>query len=564
MLIQNAKISSKIVGVIALLAIVMVASIAFASFGMGRISANYADLAERVQPAMALNIRMSRYIADYAHKAYKLAMEDSDEGNRQVTAEVETARKDIAELSVQVHKALPEYQSQLGEIDALMASAYQLCAGPIKAAGDASQPADIVKAGHRLRDECDPALTKALDSIVKVNAELMAVTKAKSAELSSSAGSTIWVTIAVAVAGLIAAITAGLWVASKGIAQPVQLLSLVMERFARNDLDADVPGTERGDELGAMARTVQVFKKNALERRALETRERGEIAAREQRAQAIAGLTQDFDAKAADLLGIINHAAGELKDTAQSMSATAEQTTRQALEVSSAADQASANVQTVATAAEELSSSIREISRQVDQSASVAAAAASDAEQTNRTVQGLADTSARIGEVVSLINDIASQTNLLALNATIEAARAGDAGKGFAVVAGEVKTLATQTARATDEISSQIAAVQAATTQAVAAIGGIVKRIDEINMIAAAISSAVEEQSAATSEIARNIQQAAVGTERVSNNIGGVNQAAGETRAASDQVLNASESLISQSNYLENEVSKFLSGVRTA
>jgi methyl-accepting chemotaxis protein len=312
MLIDNAKISSKIVGVIALLAVMMVVSIAFASFGMGRISANYADLAERVQPAIALNIRMSRYIADYAHKAYKLAMEDSDEGNRQVTAEVEAARKDMA------------------------------------------------------------------------------------------------------------------------------------------------------------------------------------------------------------------------------------------------------------TAAEELSSSIREISRQVDQSASVAAAAASDAEQTNRTVQGLAESSARIGEVVSLINDIASQTNLLALNATIEAARAGDAGKGFAVVAGEVKTLATQTARATDEIGQQIAAVQAATTQAVAAIGGIVKRIDEINMIAAAISSAVEEQSAATSEIARNIQQAAVGTERVSNNIGGVNQAAGETRAASDQVLNASESLISQSSYLETEVSKFLSGVRTA
>jgi methyl-accepting chemotaxis protein len=564
MTIENVKISSKIVGVIALLAVVMAMSIAYASFAMGRISANYADLAERVEPAVALNIGMSRYISEYAHKSYQLAMEDTDEGNRRVMADVEAARKDIAELSKQVHKALPEHQGELAEIDALMATAYQVCAAPIKAAGDATQPVDIVKAGHRLRDECDPALSKALERITQVNEELMTATRAKSADLSSSASTSIWVTIIVALAGLVGAVCAGLWVASKGIAQPVRLLSVVMERFARNDLDADVPGTGRGDELGAMARTVEVFKQNALERRDMEAHERAQIAAREKRTQAIAGLTQDFDAKAAGLLGIITHAAGQLKGTAQTMSATAEQTTRQALEVSSAADQASANVQTVATAAEELSSSIREISRQVDQSASVAAAAASDAEATNRTVQGLAESSARIGEVVSLINDIASQTNLLALNATIEAARAGDAGKGFAVVAGEVKTLASQTARATGEIGQQIAAVQSATVQAVSAIGGIVKRIDEINMIAAAISSAVEEQSAATSEIARNIQQAAIGTERVSNNIGGVNQAAGETRGASDQVLNASESLISQSAYLESEVSKFLSGVRTA
>jgi methyl-accepting chemotaxis protein len=563
-LIENAKISSKVVGVIALLAIVMVVTIAFASFGMGRISSTYSDLAERVEPAVALNIRMSRDIAEYAHKAYGLAMEDTDEGNRRVIAEVAAERKNIGDLSEQVHKALPEYQSQLTEVDTLMASAYQICAGPIKDAGETSLPAEIVKAGHRLRDECDPALTKALDTITKINTELMALTKTKSIELSASAGKTIWVTIAVAVAGLVVAVAAGLWVASKGITQPIQLLSGVMERFARNELEADVPGTARGDELGAMARTVQVFKQNALDRQAMEAREREEIASREKRAQSISSLTQDFDAKAADLLGIITHAAGALKDTAQSMSATAKQTTHQALEVSSAADQASANVQTVATAAEELSASILEISRQVDQSASVAAAAASDAEQTNRTVQGLAESSARIGEVVSLINDIASQTNLLALNATIEAARAGDAGKGFAVVAGEVKTLATQTARATDEIGQQISAVQTATGQAVAAIGGIVKRIAEINMIAAAISSAVEEQSAATSEIARNIQEAATGTQRVSNNIGGVNQAAGETRAASDQVLTASESLISQSAYLESEVSKFLTGVRAA
>ena len=564
MLIDNAKVSTKIVGVVALLAIVMVVTIVLASLGMGRISSNYADLTERVQPAVALNIRASRHIADYAHKAYQLAMEDTDEGNRRVMAEVEATRKDIADLSGQVRKALPEHEKALADIDGLMVGAYEACAGPIKAAGDATQAVDIVKAGHRLRDECDPRLTQALASIKKLNDELLASTKATSVDLSASAQRTIWTTALVALAGLAFAVFAGVWVASKGIAQPIQLLSAVMERFARNDLDADVPGCQRGDELGAMARTVQVFKQNAAERRQLEAREREEVAVRERRAVHIAQLTQSFDSKAAGLLGVINRAAGELKDTAQAMSVTAEQTTHQAGAVSSAADEASANVQTVATAAEELTSSIQEISRQVDQSASVARAAAEEAEVTNRTMQGLAESSARIGEVVSLINDIASQTNLLALNATIEAARAGDAGKGFAVVAGEVKTLANQTARATEEISQQIGAVQSATGQAVQAIGAIVKRIDEINMIATAISSAVEEQSAATGEIARNIQAAAHGTEMVSANIGGVTQAASEARAASTQVLGASESLIAQSGQLEGEVSKFLSDVRAA
>ena len=564
MLIDNAKVSAKIVGVIALLAIVMICTTLLSSTGTWRVSANYADMTERVEPAIAKNVQRARFIADFAHKAYALAMEDTEQGNVQVSAELETFRKDIATIGEQVNQALPEYKTELASVDSQLATAYQVCAAPIKAAGDAVKADDIVKAGHRLRDECDPALNKTLATIMKVNDELISNARAKSVELSASGNRTVWWTIGVALAGLIVAVCVGLWVASKGIAVPIQELSSVMERFARNDLDADVPGCQRGDELGAMARTVQVFKQNACERRKMEAREREEIAAREKRATHIAGLTQSFDSKAAALLGVINQAAGQLKNTAQAMSATAEQTTHQAGTVSSAADEASANVQTVATAAEELTSSIQEISRQVDQSATVARAAAEEAEATNQTMQGLAESSARIGEVVSLINDIASQTNLLALNATIEAARAGDAGKGFAVVAGEVKTLANQTAKATEEISQQIGAVQSATGQAVQAIGAIVKRIDEMNMIATAISSAVEEQSAATGEIARNIQAAAHGTEMVSANIGGVSQAAQETRSASTQVLGASESLITQSGQLESEVSKFLSDVRTA
>ncbi len=350
----------------------------------------------------------------------------------------------------------------------------------------------------------------------------------------------------------------------RSIAGPIVAMTAMMRKLADGDKTVTIPATDREDEVGQMAGAVVVFRDNMIKAEELAAKEAEAQRIREARAQTVEQLTGDFDKAVSDTLKTVASAATELQSTAGAMSATAEQTNRQAGNVAAASEQASINVQTVASAAEELSASITEISRQVAQSAEIAGKAVTDAERTNIQVQGLAEAAQKIGEVVSLINDIASQTNLLALNATIEAARAGDAGKGFAVVASEVKSLANETARATEEITAQITGVQAATREAVSAIQAIGQTIGSINEIATTIASAVEEQGAATQEIARNVQQASAGTREVSSNITGVTQAATETGAAANQVLGASGELSRPAEALRRQVERFLAGVRAA
>jgi methyl-accepting chemotaxis protein len=351
----------------------------------------------------------------------------------------------------------------------------------------------------------------------------------------------------------------------RAIIKPVRAMTTTMGRLAGGELTVEIPGSGKQDEIGDMAKAVQTFRDSMVEAERLRLDQlKQEQRAAEEKKRMMNELAERFEASVGGIVKTIASAATEMQATAGSMSATAEETSRQSTAVAAASEQASANVQTVAAAAEELTGSIIEINRRVSESAHITGRAVEEATRTNAEVKGLADAAKRVGNIVQLINDIASQTNLLALNATIEAARAGEAGKGFAVVASEVKSLANQTAKATEEISGQIQAMQNATLGAVGAIDGIGGTIGKISEIATAIASAVEEQGAATQEIARNVQQAAVGTSEVSTNITGVTQAASQTGAASSQVLSTAGELAKQSESLRAEVDKFLRNVRVA
>jgi methyl-accepting chemotaxis protein len=376
------------------------------------------------------------------------------------------------------------------------------------------------------------------------------------------ASTRVWIIGALVLAALLS-VAAGFGII-RGVARPIAAMTGAMRRLAERDMATEIVGLDRKDEIGAMAGAVQVFKDNMIKADQLAAEQAADHAAKEQRAARMEALVRGFEAKVANLVGLLASSATEMEATARSMSSTAGQTTQQAESVAGAAEEASSGVQTVAASAEELSSSISEITRQVAQSAKITEKAVADARRTDATVRALADGAQRIGQVVELIRSIAGQTNLLALNATIEAARAGDAGKGFAVVASEVKGLAGQTAKATEEIAAQITQLQSETTQAVEAIKGITAVIEEVSSIATAIASAVEEQGAATSEIARNVQQTAESTRQVTSTITGVSQGAASTGAAADQVLSAAGELSRQAESLSAEVSGFVSDVRAA
>jgi methyl-accepting chemotaxis protein len=372
-----------------------------------------------------------------------------------------------------------------------------------------------------------------------------------------------WLAAGAAAAVLIAILIAA-WV-GRGLARPIVALQGAMRAITSGNHDVVVPGADRRDEIGSMARAVEVFKDSLIETGRLRAAQEDQrIASETERRNAVLALAERFESGVGGIVNAVGSASTELRSTAENMARTAEEATQQTATVAEASEEASANAQAVAAAIEELNASISEIAQQVNESAQVAGHAAKQANDTNAEVQGLAMAAQKIGDVVKLISEIAEQTNLLALNATIEAARAGEAGRGFAVVASEVKALASQTSKATDEISAQVGSIQSATRTSVEAIDGITRTISKVNEIASAIASAVEEQGAATREIAHNVSQAAKGTGEVSANIVGVRDAARETGIAADQVVSSAAELSQNGETLKAQVDAFLREVRAA
>ena len=350
----------------------------------------------------------------------------------------------------------------------------------------------------------------------------------------------------------------------RNILRRIGNLQSVMQRLAQGDLAAEVMASKTRDEVAEMAASLEVFRESMVQSKNLAAEQDQDRAAKAERTQRIEARIANFEETVRSALDTLMMSAGTMQSTAEAMTSSADRSSSLASAVAAAAEETSVNVQTVSSGTEELSSSIEEISRQVASSTQVANKAVSEASATDSTMQGLADSASRISTVVDLIQTIASQTNLLALNATIEAARAGESGRGFAVVASEVKSLADQTAKATDEIRSQITSMQDVTTNAVGAIRHIGQTIAEINEVTTAIAAAVEEQGAATREIARNIQQAASGTTEVSSNIVGVSQASSEAGSSAANVLTASAELRKEAEGLRQEIDTFLSEIRAA
>jgi methyl-accepting chemotaxis protein len=369
---------------------------------------------------------------------------------------------------------------------------------------------------------------------------------------------------AIAVAGVGAAIVLAMLFVRRGVTQPVRHLTRSMRALADGARDVDVPATARTDEIGEMARAVLVFR-DGMERAAkLDAQAQSETRARAERQAAVEELTRGFAEQIDRVVASLANAAERVRGQAGELAASAGASTASAAAVAAAATETSANVTTVASAANELRMSIAEIERQLAEASQVASHAVVEARGTDGTIQGLAQAADQIGRMVQLVNDIASKTNLLALNATIEAARAGEAGRGFAIVASEVKTLATQTAQATEEIQAQVATIQSATGKAVGAIGGITTTIERISGITTTLAGAVEEQGAATAEIARNVEEAAGGTESVSRTIAEVSHATERTGSAVTEVRRAADSLSEEAARLERDIAAFVAKMRTA
>ncbi len=558
-MLDNIRIRAKILLVLVFMAAVAGSITVTGTLGLGNI-ASATDGISITSDEILYGSRFRRIAIEMQQEGYKLALKP--ESLPDVQQNLTKIRQDFME-QYQAAKATgdQEQQKKLAEIMRTF-SLYEefqrkMLALAVTAGVSRETLLAAINAGESARNSW---VSDVRDYVDYTNAK----GKKLAAYADKTADTALLVMILVAVGGIAIGIAGGVWVAQTGIIAPMAAIVGCLRRLADGDSQVTLFGTNRKDEIGAIAGTAVVFKQNALAREELEERQRQEQAAKEERALAIEEMVSRFDSEISQTLGILTGSATELEATAQSLSSASEQVSQQSGIVASATGQAAANVQTVAAATEEMTGSIQEVARQMTGARDIARAASQEAEQAQERIQGLNEAGQRINDVIALIESIAGQTNLLALNATIEAARAGEAGKGFAVVASEVKTLANQTARATDDIRTQITLMRDSINGSVEAISRIAQVIFRLNEVSATVAGTVEEQTAATGEISRNATEAATGTQEVSRTISGVREAAESSAAGSVQVLGASRELARQTSSLRQAVETFIQGVKAA
>lgn len=402
------------------------------------------------------------------------------------------------------------------------------------------------------------------DVMIKLSQKQVAAVNTAIVDLDDFGNSMRLTLLLVAAIGVISSVGFAMWLVSRRVTYPLGTVTGVVRQMAEGNLHATVPETDRKDEIGQIAQALEQFKRGLLEAKRLEAEQKAEQAAKEERRQRLERLTTDFASKLGDVSAALARSATDMRSSAAGLTGAAQAAAAQAAQVANASDESAAGVQSVAAATEEINASIAEIARQVVEASNVARSAVEDAGETTRTMDGLQGAATRIEEVVGLIQGIAAQTNLLALNATIEAARAGEAGKGFAVVASEVKALATQTGKATEDITSQVANIQRETTAAVTAIARIANTIDKIGAITTALAAAIEQQQASTNEISRTVQDVANGTQAVCDAVQGVSQAAANTGGAASAVEGTASDVTRQSVVLNTEVDQFVKTIMAA
>ncbi|TDT90425.1 methyl-accepting chemotaxis protein [Azorhizobium sp. AG788] len=562
---KNISISWKISVLLLMLGLVSLAGSLFSSHSITKIDGTYSDLLDGPARAVVNIARANRSMIEEIASTYKTIAATNEE---EVAVGKRTQATNFKNFEDRITKAAGEYPAIASSLDEFKREHARIlstdCAETLRAAnGPKSDEADAL-AIKQMMTICEPAIRRLAEKMVAFNTKLDEQIQSTSNALSTESAFTAKATPGSIGFATVLVLALAIFLVRGGIVAPIQQMMAIMKNLGEGKLDQVVPGTERKDEIGGMAGSLEILRGQLSEaevvRQAQAAREAEERRLLDRRSK----LAQDFVSRMKELSSAFAASSDQVAGSARNLSATAEQTSRQAQAVAEASEEAAVNVQTVASSSEELAASVREITAQVSHSAKVADVAFNEAETSNSRIAELATSATAIGDVINLIKGIADQTNLLALNATIESARAGEAGKGFAVVASEVKQLASQTGRATDEIAAKISEIQQSTQGTVSSMAEIIRVISDMKQISSSIAGAVEQQGAATNEIAQNCQRAANGTQQVTQNITGVGQAAEMTGSASTELLALSEGLSGQAADLKEVVEAFVRDLNAA